>query len=263
MFQFFNSGDERKKMRDESQAPRNSRELAVRNQFFTPRYVVEFLVDNTLGRMWLEMYGESSRLRDLCKYFVRSEDGRPAKAAAARIPATCAFSIPPAVQGTSSSTASTCCSSSTKRHGPTRTRAVRSSATGRTLRDDYPDLPSLKRAAADADPRTQPVRRRHRPSRRADRRARPVDARPASVEGRWHHRSRAAARSSARNIVVAEPMPGDAELVDEFAAAAEPPLLGDLFRRMVSEMRLAGELGTLIPIERAILLNCAERGSSS
>ena len=50
VFQFFNSGDERKKMRDESQAPRNSRELAVRNQFFTPRYVVEFLVDNTLGR---------------------------------------------------------------------------------------------------------------------------------------------------------------------------------------------------------------------
>ena len=42
-------------MRDESQAPRNSRELAVRNQFFTPRYVVQFLVDNTLGRTWIEM----------------------------------------------------------------------------------------------------------------------------------------------------------------------------------------------------------------
>ena len=36
-------------------APRNSRELAVRNQFFTPRYVVEFLTDNTLGRTWYEM----------------------------------------------------------------------------------------------------------------------------------------------------------------------------------------------------------------
>ena len=34
------------------QAPRNTRELAVRNQFFTPRYVVEFLTDNTLGRIW-------------------------------------------------------------------------------------------------------------------------------------------------------------------------------------------------------------------
>ena len=56
VYQFFNSGEERKKMRDESQTPRNSRELAVRNQFFTPRYVVQFLVDNTLGRLWLEMH---------------------------------------------------------------------------------------------------------------------------------------------------------------------------------------------------------------
>ncbi|MEW5817068.1 MAG: SAM-dependent methyltransferase, partial [Spirochaetota bacterium] len=54
VYQYFNSKEERKKMRDESAAPRNSRELAVRNQFFTPRYVVEFLTDNTLGRIWYE-----------------------------------------------------------------------------------------------------------------------------------------------------------------------------------------------------------------
>jgi hypothetical protein len=47
-YQFFNTGEERKEMR-ESSAPRNSRELAVRNQFFTPSYVVEFLVHNGLG----------------------------------------------------------------------------------------------------------------------------------------------------------------------------------------------------------------------
>ena len=47
-YQFFNSAEERKEMR-ESSAPRNSRELAVRNQFFTPSYVVEFLVQNGLG----------------------------------------------------------------------------------------------------------------------------------------------------------------------------------------------------------------------
>src|SRR5690606_24708016 len=39
-----------KAMREASPAPRDSRELAVRNQFFTPRYVVDFLVQNTLGR---------------------------------------------------------------------------------------------------------------------------------------------------------------------------------------------------------------------
>ena len=48
------------------------------------------------------------------------------------------------------------------------------------------------------------------------------------------------------NIVVAEPMPGDAELVDEFAASLKPAVLGDLFKKMVEEMKLAGELGSLL-----------------
>jgi len=58
-------------MRAESQAPRNSRELAVRNQFFTPRYVVEFLTDNTLGRTWYEMTQGETALVDMCRYLVR------------------------------------------------------------------------------------------------------------------------------------------------------------------------------------------------
>ena len=65
VYQYFNSDDERKQMRAESHAPRNSRELAVRNQFFTPRYVVQFLTDNTLGRIWYEMRQGETRLRDL------------------------------------------------------------------------------------------------------------------------------------------------------------------------------------------------------
>ena len=71
IYQYFNSKEERKKMRDESQAPRNSRELAVRNQFFTPRYVVEFLADNTLGRIWYEMTQGNTKLVDSCEYLVR------------------------------------------------------------------------------------------------------------------------------------------------------------------------------------------------
>ena len=71
IYQYFNSKEERKAMRDASQAPRNSRELAVRNQFFTPRYVVEFLTDNTLGRIWYEMRKGETGLKDECKYLVR------------------------------------------------------------------------------------------------------------------------------------------------------------------------------------------------
>ena len=77
-YQFFNSQAERDQMRKESpSAPRNSRELAVRNQFFTPRYVVQFLVDNTLGRTWIEMTEGNTALVDSCEYFVTLDDERP------------------------------------------------------------------------------------------------------------------------------------------------------------------------------------------
>jgi len=71
IYQYYNDPDERKAMRKVSTAPRNSRELAVRNQFFTPRYVVEFLVDNTLGRIWYEMCKGKTRLTERCRYLVR------------------------------------------------------------------------------------------------------------------------------------------------------------------------------------------------
>lgn len=71
IYQYFNSKEERDAMRKASRSPRNKRELAVRNQFFTPRYVVAFLTDNTLGRIWYEMCQGNTRLKDYCRYLVR------------------------------------------------------------------------------------------------------------------------------------------------------------------------------------------------
>ena len=88
IYQYFNSKDERKAMRDASQAPRNSRELAVRNQFFTPRYVVEFLVDNTLGRLWFNATGGKTTLRERCQYLLVKPNERPQAAAKLRDPRT-------------------------------------------------------------------------------------------------------------------------------------------------------------------------------
>ena len=88
IYQYFNSKDERKKMREASQAPRNSRELAVRNQFFTPRYVVEFLVDNTLGRLWFNATGGHTGLRERCQYLLVKPDEAPPAAAKLRDPRT-------------------------------------------------------------------------------------------------------------------------------------------------------------------------------
>lgn len=77
IYQYFNSREERKAMRDASPAPRNSRELAVRNQFFTPRYVVEFLVDNTLGRLWFNATGGQTALRERCRYLLVKPHEQP------------------------------------------------------------------------------------------------------------------------------------------------------------------------------------------
>jgi hypothetical protein len=77
-YQFFNTQEERREMREGSPAPKNTRELAVRNQFFTPRYVVDFLVQNTLGRRLLES-DPTSELKEHLSLLVDppSEQGKP------------------------------------------------------------------------------------------------------------------------------------------------------------------------------------------
>ena len=65
VYQFFNTSEERRAMREASDAPRDSRELAVRNQFFTPRYVVDFLVQNSLGRRLVDADPKTPLLDEL------------------------------------------------------------------------------------------------------------------------------------------------------------------------------------------------------
>jgi len=60
VYQFFNR-EEKKRVREENKGtPRTSYELAVINQFYTPSWVVKALVDNTLGRLWLQMHPDSA-----------------------------------------------------------------------------------------------------------------------------------------------------------------------------------------------------------
>ena len=76
-YQFFNSKDEIRAMRKAGKSgPRDSREMAVRNQFFTPHYVVQFLVDNTLGRVWVEMTKGHTALPDALDYYSPRPDER-------------------------------------------------------------------------------------------------------------------------------------------------------------------------------------------
>ena len=70
IYQYFTPPELRDQARKESSAPRNSNELAFRNQFYTPHYVVEFLVDNTLGRTWYEMRLGNTSLVESCRYLI-------------------------------------------------------------------------------------------------------------------------------------------------------------------------------------------------
>lgn len=83
IFQYFNNEEDFSTMRGKKNVnPKNSHELAVRNQFFTPRYVVEFLLDNTLGRLWVEETRGVTKLLTLCRYLINC---RPAQGATARL----------------------------------------------------------------------------------------------------------------------------------------------------------------------------------
>ncbi|RVA55496.1 SAM-dependent methyltransferase, partial [Mesorhizobium sp. M7A.F.Ca.US.001.01.1.1] len=252
VYQFFNSGEERKRMREESQAPRNSRELAVRNQFFTPRYVVQFLVDNTLGRVWLEMHGEQTRLTEFCEYLVRSVDEQ-ARPRPRKDPRDLRILDPACGSGHFLLYSFDLLLAIYEEAWSAETEGPRSEATGCSLREDYPDVSELRKAA----PRLIVEHNLHGVD---------IDPRCAQIAALalWLRAQRAwkdlsviahdRPRIQRTHIVVAEPMPGDSALVDEFAARLDPPLLRDLFTKMVGESRLAGELGALLRMEHGIAI---------
>ncbi len=247
VYQFFNSTEERREMRAESQAPRNSRELATRNQFFTPRYVVEFLAQNTLGRLWYASRDGQTRLPESWRYFVRPRGEPGAPASARKDPRDLKVLDPACGSGHFLLYAFELLLGMYEEawddaDGPP------SEATGRRLREDYPEREALLRAA--------PVLILRHNLHGVD-----IDARCAQIAALalWMRAQRAfharglpraeRPRVARTNVVVAEPMPGEADLVDEFAAQLQPAALGRLFRTLVERMRLAGELGSLLKVD--------------
>jgi hypothetical protein len=277
VYQYFNSDDERKQMRAESQAPRNSRELAVRNQFFTPRYVVQFLTENTLGRIWYEMRQGDTRLSDL-DYLIR----RPNEVFLADGEET------PTDANTGAGNLTHEEELQRSVHVPFRAkkdpRDIRmldpacgsghfllyafdllltiyeeawaddvspaSEVTGRTLREDYPEMESLRSAAPGL------ILRNNLYGIDIDGRCAQIAALALWVRAQRAFKDMDIARDARStilrtNIVVAEPMPGESELLREFVAALEPTL-GELVERVFNRMELAGEAGSLLRLEEHI-----------
>lgn len=279
IYQYFNSSEERKAMRKATAAPRNSRELAVRNQFFTPRYVVEFLTDNTLGRIWYEMRQGYTSLKDNCRYLVRRpnevflETGQE----------------PPEEDESSNKNLSQEELLNKTTYIPFRAKkdprdlkildpacgsghfllyafdlletiyeeawqdedSPLSDATGHTLCEDFESLDELRKAipelilrwnlyGIDIDPRAVQIA---------------ALALWLQTQRLWQTRGVRSAerpRLTKSNIVCAEPMPGDDNMLKEFVNGLQPKVLSQLVEVVFEKMKLAGEAGSLLKIEEEI-----------
>ncbi len=254
VYQYFNGEDERRQMRAESQAPRNSLELAVRNQFFTPRYVVQFLTDNSLGQLWVEMRQGATRLAEL-DYLVKDSERLPRPAKDPRdlrvLDPACGsghfllYCFDLLAGDPSRGLAGIYLEAWRAEEQPA------SQATGNSLRHDYPTEEALLKAVPEL------ILRHNLHGVDIDPRAAQIAALALWMRAQRGYQEAgipAAERPPIRrtNVVTAEPMPGDQLLVHEFSTGLEPRVLGELFQQMVEAMQLAGELGSLLRIDRAL-----------
>jgi len=278
VYQYFNPPEERKAMREASQAPRNSRELAVRNQFFTPRYVVEFLTDNTLGRIWYEMRKGDTILKEECRYLVRrpnevflgpGEKAPAEKGGEADLSQEELLKRPvyiehrPKKDPRDLRILDPACGSGhfllyafdlleriyEEAWGDP--ESPKSEATGRTIQEDFEAIDDLRREVPklvvehnlhgiDIDPRAVQIA---------------ALALWLRAQKTWKNLGLKAPerpRIARSSIVTAEPMPGEEDMRREFTAGLKPRVLGQIVDEVFEKMKLAGEAGSLLKIEEEI-----------
>jgi 23S rRNA G2445 N2-methylase RlmL len=278
VYQYFNSKEERDAMRKASRSPRNSRELAVRNQFFTPRYVVEFLTDNTLGRTWYETRKGQTTLRDECRYLVRRQNecflasGEVAPATASDpdeisqkevLKKSVYIDHRPKKDPRDLRILDPACGSGhfllyafdllerIYREAWEDPESPQSETTGHTMREDFETADKLSRSipkliiehnlhGVDIDPRAAQIA---------------ALALWLRAQKTWKNlglKTTERPRISKSNIVVAEPMPGEEDMRHGFTAELKPRVLGQLVDVVFEKMKLAGEAGLLLRIEEEI-----------
>ncbi|MEM2612665.1 MAG: BREX-1 system adenine-specific DNA-methyltransferase PglX [Nitrososphaerota archaeon] len=78
IYQYYN--DEARREYRKSKRKPNPDDIPVINQFYTPHWIVKALVDNTLGRLWIQMHPDS-KLKEFCTYLMplKNEGKREAK----------------------------------------------------------------------------------------------------------------------------------------------------------------------------------------
>jgi hypothetical protein len=260
VYQDFHTASERKGMRGgKSSAPKDAKQLAVRNQIFTPRWIVELLADNSLGRLWSEMTRGKSQITERCVYLVPVDGLEPP---AAKDPRDIRVLDPACGSGHFLLYAFDLLEhiylEAWREHvgtSPERTPLWEEYRDEARLRRELPEL-ILRHSLFGVD----------------------IDERCIQIAevALWlrAHRSLASIPASERrptrkmqmNLVCAEPMPGDRAQIDAFAATLQPSVLGDLVREVWELLRPVGEMGLLLRVDdalRTIVARARERGNGA
>jgi len=263
VYQYYTPKELRDRARKESQAPRNSYELSFRNQFYTPNYVVRFLVDNTLGRTWHEMRQGDTRLTDLCEYLVRQPDEVVRAGDAEQeggedrpVPAFVPYRAPKDPReirvldpASGSGHFLLYCFDLLEVIYEEAYEAGGSIGSG--LREEYPDRSAFLAAVPGM------ILRHNLHGMDIDVRATQISALALWLRAQRSFEEKGIERGvrpriSRANIVCAEPMPGEREMLSEFVSSLSPKLLGQLVETVFEDMKLAGEAGSLLKIEATI-----------
>ena len=272
VYQYFTPKELRDQARKASAAPRNSYELAFRNQFFTPRYVVEFLTDNTLGRLWYEMRQGDTQLRDRCRYLVRrpleiflAEGEEPPRETALNqddlsqeelLKQPVYIAHRPKKDPRELKILDPACGSG---HfllycfdllQLIYEEAYTNAELGSALQRDYPDLTALRQAMPGL------ILKHNLHGIDIDLRATQIAALALWLRCQRAYQEMGLEKSRPKitrsNIVCAEPMPGEKEMLREFVSSLQPKVLGQLVEVVFDKMKLAGEAGSLLKIEEEI-----------
>ena len=271
IYQYFTPKELRKQARSESPAPRNSYELAFRNQLYTPRYVVRFLTDNTLGRMWYEMHRGDTKLTEICEYMVR----RPNEIFLEKGEET------PEIEEKTDPTQEELLNEPfyipyRAKKDPREIKTLDpATGSGHFLLYCF-DLLLIIYEEAYEDPDLSSSLKTDYPSIEEYRKAIPelilrhnlygidIDLRATQIASLalWLRAQRAYQEMGLKaqerpkitksNIVCAEPMPGNEAVLKEFKKNLQPAVLGDFVTDVWDEMKLAGEAGSLLKIDETI-----------
>lgn len=275
VYQYFTPKELRDAARDPKRggnaAPRNSYELAFRNQFFTPRYVVEFLTDNTLGRIWYEMRKGDTKLKDRCLYMVRrpteiflAKGQRPPKATESMddlsqekllkqpvyIP-HCPKKDPRELKIFDPA----CGSGHFLLYCFDLLQTIYEEAyddpdLSLALKKDYPTLTDLRKAVPGL------ILSRNLHGIDIDSRATQIAALALWLRCQRAYQAMGLKKDRPRitrsNIICAELMPGEKDMLSEFIAELRPKVLGQLVEVVFEKMKLAGEAGSLLRVEEEL-----------